>query len=148
MDAERCTRATELRFDHPIEAVFGMFTPEGERAWAQVWNPRPVHPPGDTGVRDAVFTTAHGGANAVWFVTELDEGNFVAEYVNFVAGERVTRVDVACDAAGPTETRVIVRYVVTGLSEAGNAYVRKFDAHFDGEMREWQRSIAAALGSR
>ena len=39
----------------------------------------------------------------------------------------------------------MVRYVVTGLSEAGNAYVRRFDAHFDAEMREWQRSIAAAL---
>jgi len=146
MNAERCERTAELRFGHPIEPVFEMFTPEGERAWADGWDPRPIHPPGETGVRDAVFSTGHSG-HAVWVVAELDRANNVAGYVNFIAGERVTRVDVACDAVSADETRVVVRYVVTGLSEAGNAYVRRFDAHFDASMAEWQRSIAEALGA-
>jgi hypothetical protein len=145
MRAERFERTAELRFAHPVEAVFEMFTPEGERAWAEGWDPRPIHPASETGVRDAVFATEHGGAHAVWFVTELDRANNVAGYVNFVSGERVSRVDVACDAEGADETRVLVRYVVTGLSESGNGYVRRFGAHFDAFMADWQRSIVAAL---
>ena len=143
MDAERCERTAELSFAHPVGSVFEMFTPGGERTWADGWDPRPIHP-AETGVRDAVFETEHSG-HALWFVAELDRSNNVVEYVNFVAGERVTRVDVACDPVSPSETHVVVRYVVTGLSESGNTYVRRFDAHFDHEMGEWQRLIAAAL---
>jgi hypothetical protein len=86
MDAERSEGTAELRFGHPVETVFEMFTPEGERAWAAGWDPRPIHPPDETGARDAVFSTEHGGRDAVWTVTELDRANNVAGYVNFVAG--------------------------------------------------------------
>jgi hypothetical protein len=148
VNAERCERTAELSFGHPVEAVFEMFTPEGERGWADGWDPVPIHPSGETGVRDAVFATEHGGAHAVWLVTELDAANNVVEYVNFVDGERVTRVGVACESVAPSATRAVVRYVVTGLSEAGNAYVRRFDAHFDAFMGDWRRAIAAALDAR
>ena len=144
-DAERVERSAELRFGHPVEVAFEMFTPEGERAWAPGWDPRPVTPSGETGVPDAVFTTDHGGAHAVWFVVELDRERRRVGYVNFVAGTRVTRVDVACDAAGPSDTVATVRYVVTGLSDAGNAYAREFDANFEATMAHWQSAIASAL---
>jgi hypothetical protein len=142
--AERCDRSAELRFGHPVDVVFEMFTPEGERAWAPEWDPHPLVP-GETDVRDAVFTTEHRGAHAVWFVVELDRSAHRASYVNFVARIRLTRVDVECEAAGPAETTVSVRYVVTGLSPQGNRYVREFDAHFDGMMADWQTAVAAAL---
>jgi hypothetical protein len=125
--------------------VFEMFTPEGERAWAPGWDPRPVFPEGATSVRDAVFTIDHGGAHAVWLVVELDRERGTVGYVNFVAGERVVRVEVACRADGPSATDVTVRYVGTGLSHAGNEHLRRFDANFDHMMRSWQESIGAAL---
>lgn len=142
---ERCDRSAELRFGHPVGVVFEMFTPEGERAWAPEWDPRPVAPPGETGVRDAVFTTEHGGAHAVWFVVELDRSSHRVSYVSFAAGVRVTRVDVTCEALGESDARATIRYVVTGLSDDGDADVRRFDAHFDQTMAHWETAIASAL---
>src|SRR5262249_46266021 len=101
MNADRSERTAELRFRHPVDAVFEMFPPQGERAWAEGWDPMPIHPPDETGVRDAVFSTEHGGAHAVWFVLELDRTRHVVQYLNVVAGTRITRVDVACEALGP-----------------------------------------------
>jgi len=65
--------------------------------------------------------------------------------VSLAAGLRVTRVDVACEALGASDARATIRYVVTGLSDDGDADVRRFDAHFDQTMAHWETAIASAL---
>jgi hypothetical protein len=124
----------------PLEEALRCFTPEGERAWVDGWDP--VYPgggpEGDGDAVDTVFTT-HG---TVWVVDEA--GLDVRRYARVTPGEDAGTVTVRCTPDGEA-TAVEVTYALTALSEAGErrleALAESYPAHIDG----WARAIASAL---
>lgn len=134
----------ELRFAAPPDAVFPLFTPEGERRWAPGWDPRWLHASDVEGV----FTTNNGGEDTVWMVLELDARARRAKYLRMTPGSRVGVVEVACVAAEGVETIVRVTYRMTSLTEDGESKLAAFDAAAYAEMMaEWEWRVGHALSN-
>jgi hypothetical protein len=116
-----------LRVALPPERAAALFTPEGERAWAQGWAPEyPADGP--------VFLT-HDGAT-VW--VELGD----LRYARVTPGVQAGTVSVRLTPDGDG-SRAEVTYDLTALS--GAARLDAFAAEFDAMLATWERDIAAAL---
>jgi hypothetical protein len=142
---ERVVRSHSFTVASPMAEAFRLFEPEGERAWAQGWDPRYIFPSAGTAERGMVFTTTHGNESTIWNLTRHDPPGGVLEYLRVTPGSRVAVVLVQCAEIGPDKTRVTVVYTFTGLSEAGDEYVRAMDeAHYRTFIDGWATAIEAA----
>jgi hypothetical protein len=146
---ERAIRSHAFFVALPMAEAFRLFEPEGERAWAQGWDPRYVYPADGRAESGMVFTTSHGSESTIWNLVRHDPAGGVVEYLRVTPGSRVATVLVQCADAGAGRTRVTVVYTFTALSEAGNDYVRAMDdAHYRTFIDGWETAIAAALESK
>jgi hypothetical protein len=135
-------RATEITVRLPAEQAMALFTPEGERRWAEGWDPHYPEP----GRRDgpgAVFTTGHGGHMTTWIM--VDHGRGSVGYARVTEG--MTAGTVAVEVVGSAErsTQVRVTYDLTPLTPAGETWLETFDEHYDAAIGGWATEIAAAL---
>jgi hypothetical protein len=136
-------RAAEFTVDLPPEQAMELFTPEGERRWADGWAPQ--YPEADRREGPgAVFTTAHGGHQTTWVM--VDHGPRSVRYARVTQGMTAGTVAVDVVAAGESSTRVRVTYDLTALTSAGECWLDAFDADYDTAIAGWSTEIAVALG--
>ena len=81
-------RAIEITVDLQPEQAMALFTPEGERRWADGWNPSlsRAWPPRR---RRAVFSTGHGGHQTTWVMVDNEPGR--VRYARVTEGMRPER---------------------------------------------------------
>jgi hypothetical protein len=135
-------RATEITVDLPPEPAMELFTPEGERRWADGWDPQ--YPQADRREGPgAVFTTEHGGHQTTWIM--VDHSPECVRYARVTHG--MTAGTVAVDVVGSDEnsTRVRVTYDLSALTGAGETWLDAFDAHYESAIGGWSTEIAAGL---
>jgi hypothetical protein len=139
------SREGSFRLDAPMARVLPMFTPQGERAWAPGWDPHMLS--GDTGRGSAFRTTGANGVESVWIVTAFEPEHGRAGYARIAQGSNIGLVDVACTPVGDAATEVSVRYTLTGLDAAGDAFAREFLAaeRYDAFLDAWRGWITQAL---
>jgi hypothetical protein len=135
-------RATDITLDLPSEHAMALFTPEGERRWADGWDPHYPEPDRREGA-GAVFTTGHGDHQTTWIMVDHAPGG--VRYARVTEG--MTAGTVAVDVVGSRErsTQVRVTYDLTALTPAGEQWLEAFDADYDAVIGEWATDIAAAL---
>jgi hypothetical protein len=135
-------RATGITVALPPEQAVALFTPEGERRWADGWDPHYPEPHRCEGP-GAVFTTGHGGHQTTWIM--VDHGPGGVRYARVTDG--MTAGTVAVDVVGSRErsTQVRVTYDLTALTPAGETWLESFDADYDAAIGDWAAEIAAAL---
>jgi len=128
--------------DEPIETAFPLFSPAGEIAWAPGWTFENVHP-ADGWSEGQVFRAGGTVASeAVWVIARLDREQHRVTYYRVEGNDLVVRVDVACDEAGATSTRVEVSYTFVALSPAGDQAIAGMSQEaYEGKMREWKSHI-------
>jgi len=147
--AEFAERAHDFTLTLPLPEAFHLFTPEGERVWAEGWDPKYMQPADGRAARGMVFTTAHGQEDTIWMMVRHEPAQGLVEYVRCTPGSRIGRVLVQCSALDAQRTRVNVVYALTGLSESGNERIRELDeAHYRRYIASWEESIARALKAR
>lgn len=147
--AEHAERFHAFAVAAPLPRAFALFEPEGERAWAEGWNPVYLQPADGRAGRGMVFTTSHGNEATVWMMVRHEPAQGLVEYVRMTPGSRIGRVLVQCSALDAGRTRVNVVYALTGLSEAGNAVIRDFDAaRFARFIDGWSASIDRVLSGQ
>jgi hypothetical protein len=131
----------------PLSAdeAFPLFTPEGERQWIAEWNPHYFYPSNGETLVDMVFTTTEGSETTYWTVADFDNQARCARYVRVTPGSRFVIVEVRCEEVGQGETKVVVRYTLTGLTEAGNTTIAAFVDGYIAMIEEWRTSILAYL---
>jgi hypothetical protein len=129
----------------PAERAVGLFTAEGERLWAEGWDPQ-YPAPERTDEVGAVFITDHGGHQTTWVA--VDRRAAYVRYARVTAGFSAGTVEVELSDVAPGVTRASVTYDLTALSDAGRAWLETFDAHYDDEIAGWGRHIAHALEER
>jgi hypothetical protein len=133
----------------PAEA-FRFFEPVGEKLWAEGWQPV-FASTADAALHDgSVFTVDSHQADgaplhSVWSVSRYEPPSLI-EYRNVLVGLRATQITVRCEPAAGDATRVTVRYVYHGLTEAGDRLIGKmtpeaYRAMIDG----WGAEIAKYL---
>lgn len=127
----------------PIETVFDLFSPLGERAWVPDWNPEFLHPSGVVWACGQIFRTQEETGEAVWIVTGLNCEAHQVEYHRVEPHRYVARVRVMCTTAPEDRnTEVSTAYAFVGLSSQGNDEIGAMtDALYAGKMKRWERWI-------
>lgn len=126
----------------PPQEAFILFTPSGERAWAQGWDPKFPSPSPDETDPGTVFQTDHGGGPAIWTVVHSEPGSAIG-YSMTAPGDRSGLVSVSCrpSAAGTTAT---VSYDMTALTPEANVELDRFASNFPHFLGHWEWSISHA----
>jgi hypothetical protein len=90
------------------------------------------------------------GDPATWVVTRRVPEKGLLEYVCLTPGMRVATVAVKCTQLDDRRTRVHVTYLCTGLSAAGNQFVRRLASAACREfISGWERAVRqTAVGAR
>jgi hypothetical protein len=141
------TRNATIRLDAPRDRAFEMFTPLGERAWAQGWDPEFLHPPDGAAGEGSVFITRAGGVETIW-TTIAHDPPARAAYSRVTPGLHAVIVEVRLRPSEDGGTRADVSYAFTALTPAGNDVVAEMVDGFGGWMEEWETSINRALASQ
>ena len=127
----------------PAAEAFQLFTPRGERRWAQGWDPTFPAPTDDDSEPGTVFETEAHGRRGIWLVIDRIPGQRIA-YAQVTPGERAGTVRVTLDPA-EAGTQVEVVYELTSLSETGEHHLEQFAEGYGEYLRSWQDAIAAHL---
>ncbi|MGA2927653.1 MAG: SRPBCC family protein [Solirubrobacteraceae bacterium] len=138
-------RSAEITLRLPREHAMPLFTAEGERRWAEGWEPHYPDPTRRDGP-GAVFTTAHGSHQTTWIMVDHQPEHI--RYARVTPG--VTGGTVAVDvlASDGQLTRLSVTYDLTALGPAGETWLESFDAAYASEIASWATDIAAAIDGR
>jgi hypothetical protein len=128
-----------IRLAGPIEMVFPLFTPEGEKGWAEGWNPQYVYPPDGTTQQGLVFRTSHSGP-LIWIVSKFDSQQHEISYV-ILGKDTVRQLVIKCVDEG-TRTSADLAHTYTSLSEEGNEIVEHHTPEGIGdEIKGWESEI-------
>ena len=145
MSAVPQTQVGSFHLDAPLARVMPLFTAEGERGWAEGWDPEILSGAGERG---SVFRTSHGGRVTTWIVTDYRPAEGRASYARLVEGSNMGLVDVVCTADPKGGTDVSVRYTLTAVSAEGKQFVEDFldSKQYQAMIQEWHAATAAAIG--
>lgn len=141
---ERVRLTGTIRVPLPPEEAFTLFTPTGERAWTQGWEPQFPSPVTDETEPGTVFQTDHAGRRSTWTVARRDAGTTIA-YVTTTPGDRAGLVTVTCQPSQDETTLATVSYDLTALAPAANADLDRFAADYPSFLEQWQRDIGRAI---
>jgi len=131
----------ELHVDRPVDQALALFTPVGERAWVDGWEPHfPAGELGDGTAPGTTFTTEHDGNRTFWVVVARDDA--VVRYARVTPGIAAGLVEVTCRADPRGGTRVVVTYELTALGDDGEAHLAQFAAGYEDHLADWARAIA------
>jgi hypothetical protein len=139
----QCT--AEITVELPPNQAMALFTPEGERRWAEGWNPHFPEPDRREGP-GAVFITSHGGHQTTWIMVD-HEPNTV-RYARVADGMTAGTVTVRVIDWRDDITHLRVTYDLTALTAAGQKWLETFGARCDAELAGWSTEIAQALQAR
>ena len=144
---DRSRKAARRRFawnklvDGRPDDVFPLLCPSREADWIPGWDAELVFTESGYAEKDCVFRTDPDGTvgPGVWVFTRHDEGKGV-ELVKFTP-DLLTCLHITLEEERPDSTRVHWEWVLTGLTDAGNASVEAADAQLEAK----REGIATAL---
>lgn len=141
------THTYSFDLPRPIDQLFPLFSPEGEKLWVPDWDYVGIvdtHPLAE----DGVFLTqnhdhnGNAGLDAVWLVKKYDAMNRVVQFYKIEPLQKIGLITVACEALSSSETRTSVTYRYTALSETGAEFIRGFDAlAYEAFISEWRELL-------
>ena len=135
-------RTAEITVGLQRDQAMALFTPDGERRWAEGWDPH-YPQPGRREGPGAVFTTGHHGHQTTWIC--VDHRPERIRYARVAHG--MTAGTIAVDVLSSSEraTLVGVTYDLTALTPDGERWLEAFNAEYETEIAAWSAEIAAAL---
>jgi hypothetical protein len=135
-------RSAPIAVALPREQAMALFTPDGERRWAEGWDPHYPEPSRREGP-GTVFTTSHGGHETTWIM--VDQRPESIRYARVVDGMTAGTIAVDVLRSRKDATEVSVTYDLTALTTAGETWLEAFSADYEHEIAAWSTEIAAAL---
>ena len=144
MLSKSVSHTAEFEISQPVQAVFPLFTPEGEKRWAPGWAYENIMGT-NTLNEDYLFLTSthdHAASDALWIVKHYDPEAHCVQYYKIEPGEKVGRIDVTCRPSGPRASKVRVTYKYMGLSQNGNRFAARFTKKtYRAFIEDWKRLI-------
>jgi hypothetical protein len=141
----RARLSGSVRLPPGYEPAWLLFTPRGEKLWADGWDPVFPAPADDDTEPGTVFETAHGRQRTTWVVCAREPGRSI-RYARIAHGRDAGTVTVTLnDAPAPGGARVAtVEYDLTALSTEAGAELARFAAGYPQYLRHWEEAIADA----
>jgi hypothetical protein len=95
----------------------------------------------------AFTTTTHDGATVTWIVIDYRPAEGRVSYARLVQDSNIGTVDVTCAEPAGGGTDISMRYTLTAVSEAGDAFVAQFlaEPHYRTMIEEWRVATSKAL---
>jgi len=134
-----------VRVALPPAEAFRLFTPYGERDWAEGWEPRFPEQVTDDTAPGTVFQTLAHGVTTTWVVLHREPGRSVS-YARVREGVHAGTVGVALAPSESGGSDVTVTYDLTPLTAEAEAELAAFAAGYPAFMRSWEDAIADHLG--
>ena len=134
-----------FELDAPRSQVFPLFTARGEREWAPGWEPLMLS---GAEQRGSAFQTCNGqGQTTTWIVIDYRPEEGRASYARLAQDSNIGLVDVMCSELAAGGTEVSVRYTLTPLNAAADAFVEEFlePERYGRMIEEWRQATSAAL---
>lgn len=131
----------------PMARVFPLFGAEGERVWADDWDPRFVWPAKAEDREGMVFHLAHGDRTATWVNTSFDPAAGRVQYVYLLPDIMATVITLSLTPRGKS-THARVRYERTSLAVSANAKVSEMAEHDRRAGPEWAAQINRYLAAQ
>jgi len=132
----------EITIDAAPDTVFPLLCPVREGEWLPGWKGKPIFASRGVAEENGVFATEHPGQEeTIWFVTRHDVTAREIEFVYFIPRVQVVRLFIRVVPSDRHRARIAVRYIRTGISDDGNAVIRRADAEFGPMMAEWERTL-------
>jgi hypothetical protein len=136
-------RTAGFDIPQPVERVFPLFSPEGEKRWAPNWDYKNIMGTTDLS-EDYVFLTGshdHASADAIWLVKRYVPEEWFIQFYRVEPEDKVGVVTVQCSRMSDQGTHVEVTYQYIALSEKGRQFIDGFTVEtyekFIGEWRHW-----------
>lgn len=140
----------KFTLDQPIDALFPLYSAEGERLWVPGWDYQNIM--GTTKMsEDYVFLTDshdYASSKAIWLVKKYDPDNYFVEFYRIEPEDKVAIVTVKCTKLGKscTETKVQYRYI--GLGKKGNEFIAKYsEKDYAAFIEEWKELLVIYFNS-
>jgi hypothetical protein len=141
--------AASITLAGPVDQVFPLFSPLGEKRWVPDWDPEILHPPGAVWEEGLVFRTGEEMGRAIWVVTRLDRNRHEVQYHRVEPERYVARIEVRCSAAAAGVTEASTIYEFIGLSRKGNDEIAAMTQEgYAQKMARWTGWINACLKRR
>lgn len=139
----RVERTKTIVLSRPMEDVFPMFQPEGEKSWTANWNPQYIWPRDGLPHEGLVFTHDNGhGGESIWTMTRFDQDNYRIEYTVVAPDSHVSQIRIRCEQTQPRETSATISYTVTPISEAGLSVLESFAPQdYEHRISTWKKAI-------
>ncbi len=133
-----------FEISQPIERVFPLFSPEGEKSWVPHWDYENVM--GTTELsEDYVFLTRshdHATADAIWLVKRYMPEEGLVQFYRVEPEDKVGVVTVQCSGIGDRSTRVEVTYEYIPLAEKGREFVDGFTIEkYEKFIDDWRNQL-------
>ena len=138
----RARLSGSVRLPPGCEAALFLFSPRGEKLWADDWDPQFPAPAEDDTEPGTVFETVHGPQRTTWVVSARDPGRSV-RYARVVHGQNAGTVTVSLDDSGAAT----VEYDLTALSDEAATHLARFAAHYPQYLQHWEQAIADATSA-
>lgn len=139
-------RRHDIVLDGPLDRVFPLFTPIGEKLWVDGWQPEFLHPEDGETSEGMVFRTRHGEEETLWACVDWDPAGHRVRYARVTPASRFGFVEVTCREAGAGRTEASVAYKFTALTPDGQSHLADLtEAAFAGMIDGWKTSINAWL---
>ena len=136
-------RTSVIKLEGDISRVFPLFTPLGEREWAEGWDPTVVWPADESVQERMVFTVRHGdGPETMWLVSKHDEQFGLIEYTVYES-ESVHWILLRCSAAeNGKSTNAEITYTYVGTNEdACQKNVQQLASMYKHNLKDWEYVI-------
>lgn len=137
------TKSFEL--DVPIDELFPLFSPEGEKLWVPGWDYKNIMETTELSA-DYVFLTKnhdHGTTDAIWIVKAYDPGSYLVQFYKIEPEHKLGIVTVKCSTLKASKTKIQVTYKYIALSTAGEAFVLGFsESDYEKYIDEWQKLLS------
>ncbi len=138
----RARLSGSVRLPSGYEPAMFLFTPRGEKLWAEGWDPLFPAPADDDTEPGTVFETTHGPQRTTWVVCAREPGRSV-RYARIAHGKNAGTVTVTLDDPGAAT----VDYDLTALSDEAAADLAEFAARYPQFLQHWEQAIAAAASA-
>jgi hypothetical protein len=127
----------------PPAEVFPLLCPVRETDWVPGWQYRMIYSLSGVAEAGCVFATPNeNGSETTWIVTEYDPAALRVAFVWVNPGLVAARIRIwlVGNSQGTTDARICYSY--TGLSDAGNREVERYDQDWFGhKMQSWEQAI-------
>jgi hypothetical protein len=127
----------------PPAEVFPLLCPVRETDWVPGWQYRMIYSLSGVAEAGCVFATPNeDGSETIWIVTEYDPAALRVTFAWVNPGLVAARIRISLvgNSRGTTDARICYSY--TGLSDAGNREVERYNQDWFGhKMRGWEEAI-------